>query len=105
MQCSCGATEEIIDEIKGDHICKGCGKVKQGRNIVANLAFTDNQGVVGKFGSKNGEYSNIKSIWGISRDVDEIRLSKAYKIIDHLTSLLNLPDHIKEVTSFILNLP
>lgn len=97
MKCVCGSTEEFIDEIKGDHICKKCGRVKQGRAYVSNLSFS-NQNVMGKFGTKSGEYSRIRSIWGINRDADEIRLSKAFKLIEHLSNVLNLKKHIKEVS-------
>lgn len=96
MKCICGSTEEIIDQIKGDHICKKCGRVKQGRAYVSSLSFSQ-QNVLGKFGNKGGEYSRIRSIGGISRNSDEIRLNKAFRLIDHLSSKLELDKHTKEV--------
>lgn len=96
MKCVCGSTEEHINPLNDEHICKNCGRVKQGRAFESSLSFS-NQNVLGKFGRKGGEFSNIKSIYGMNRDADEIRLSKAYKLIDHLSSLLNLKKITKEV--------
>lgn len=63
---------------------------------------------MGQFGSKHGEYSRIKAcsrvlkiVWGINRDADEIRLSKAYKMIAHIANSLNLPNFIVEVSLFL----
>lgn len=53
---------------------------------------------MGQFGNKNGEYSRIKSLGGTSRgDVDEIRLSRAYKLIVHIANSLNLSSFIVDV--------
>ena len=97
MKCVCGSTE--FEERDGNQVCVKCGRVQHAANIVSNLSFSD-QNVLGKFGKKGGEYSRIKSIWGISRDADEIRLSKAFKLIGHLSSVLNLPKYITEVKNF-----
>ena len=96
VNCICGSSSFVTDDISGDSICTKCGRVNQSKNIVSNLSF-DNSNVMGQFGKKSGEYSRIKSLWGISRDADEIRLSKAFKLVGHLSSVLNLPKYITEV--------
>lgn len=97
MTCVCGKNEFFENDRTGEKICKTCGRVQASANIVSNLAFS-NSNVLGKFGKRSGEYSRIKSLWGISRDADEIRLSKAFKLIGHLSSVLNLPKYITEVS-------
>jgi hypothetical protein len=67
MKCTCGSSEEIVDENLGDIICAGCSRVKQSRQIVSNVRFSltqlnfNERSVMGQFGSKNGEYSRIKA--------------------------------------------
>lgn len=104
MKCTnCGSEEEHSDEIKGETLCAGCGRVKIGKSIVANLAF-NNQNVTGKFGSKTGEYSQIRSIWARGRDSDEFRLAKAFKMINHIGNALNLPSYIIEASQRLYKL-
>lgn len=92
----CGSTKESTDEGTDQIFCSDCGRIKAARAIVSNLQFS-NQQVSGQFGNKTGEYSRIRSIRGISRDTDEIRLGKAFKLIHSLSLSLNLPNYIKEV--------
>lgn len=41
--------------------------------------------------------TNSDSVWGHSRDSDELRLSKAYRLISNIANSLNLPKFIEEV--------
>lgn len=100
MKCKCGSDKETVDDSTGDYVCTNCGRIKAARNIVSNLSFS-NQKVMGQFGTTSGEYSRIKAIRNINRDSDEIRLAKAFKLINNLSYTLNLPISIKEVTYLI----
>ena len=59
-KCECGSTEFEMDSIRGDKICGSCGRIMEGISLVNELAF-DNSNVHGKFGSKSGNYTQIKA--------------------------------------------
>lgn len=112
MDCVCGvAAEDIQDDISGNTLCGNCGRLKEDKQIVSSVRSFQNSLIstirmlVDSSVTKMENIPESKpvkffyEVWGTSRDSDELRLSKAYRLISNIANSLNLPKFIEEVVN------
>lgn len=105
MKCTrCNSTNIIKDATRGDTVCGSCGQVLEESEVVFDVAFEDTK-VVGTFVNENYAGGSFgKSKGSMMLDSSVIRLNKAYKLISHIASRLQINSYLVDMAKRIYKL-